>query len=70
MSFIYIFTFEGLISVLNSTVFPQLSHTLLLTTAAQPERKYSLSIIRGDEENEYVIIAKVSDLIMDEHNVF
>lgn len=56
--------------MLNSTVFPQLSHTLLLTTAAQPERKYSLSIIRGDEENEYVIIAKVSDLIMDEHNVF
>ena len=50
--------------MLNSTVFPQLSHTLILTTNAEPEKKYSLSVIRGDEENEYVTIAKVSDLIM------
>ncbi|KAL9955850.1 hypothetical protein ACROYT_G037237 [Oculina patagonica] len=51
---------SSLINVLNSTVFPQPSHTLLLTLndASQTQSEFYLSVIEGEEANKYVVITK------------
>lgn len=46
----------------DSTVYPQPSIALLLTS--DPGKKFYLSVIESEEENKYVVITKVSELII------